>query len=102
MDLPVGTIATEYVATGTTTWSDWPLAMLENSTFPFTVMSAGGTAAVCATVSEALPFGTQDRSSLYVVITGLPFGFVGRWTTTSAVQCGPTVTIWSTTVDRRR
>src|SRR6185312_12319092 len=80
----------------TTRWSDSPFAMSANRTFLFTVMSAGGTAAVWATVRDALSFGTDDRSFLYVVSSGFPSGSAGRCATTSALQSAPTETIWST------
>src|SRR5215211_1182750 len=83
---PVGTIATLYVATGTTRLSDSPLAMFANRTLPFTRMSAGGTAATCATVSDALPLGTAERSFLNTVTSGLPELCAGRCTTTSQLE----------------
>src|SRR6478735_2096203 len=76
-------MSTLYVPTGTTRFNDSPFATLANSTFPSTRMSAGGTAAVCATVTDALSLGTPVMSLSNLVTTGGSPAAVGRWRTRS-------------------
>ena len=61
----------EGVSAGTSAVANCPLAMLANSTLPFTRMSAGGTTAVWATMSRPLPAPTAARSLANTETTGL-------------------------------
>lgn len=57
--------------------------MLVNSVLPSAVMSAGGTTAVCATISRPLPEATGERSLVNTVTTGLFAGSACECSTTS-------------------
>src|SRR5215204_7597463 len=61
-------------------------------------MSAGGTAAVCATTRQALPLGTSTGSCLNTVTTGSPDDEAGKCATTSTLVPSLIEKVFSRTV----